>query len=71
MSIYRFVLRGPSGQLDDLGFMPLFDDRAAVAFGETMAQEIAQENPPPPPGSVIEVTDAERTVGNIGYGESN
>jgi hypothetical protein len=65
MSVYHFVLRSPAGQRDDLGFMPLFDDRAAVAFGEAMVREMAQEHPAPLAGSVIEVTEGKRAVGSV------
>jgi hypothetical protein len=37
MNIYRFVLHNPSGQVEELGSMPLLDDNEAVAFGETMS----------------------------------
>jgi len=34
MSIYRFVLRTPGSQVEELGIMPLPDDKDAVVFGE-------------------------------------
>jgi hypothetical protein len=65
MSIYRFVLRNAGGEVEELGFIPLSDDKEAVAFGETMVRELVQEKPTPYAHSVMEVSNGERTVGNI------
>jgi hypothetical protein len=65
MSIYRFVLRSRAGQVEELGFMPLLDDREAVAFGETVVRELVEGSPTPHAGSVMEVTSGERSVGSI------
>jgi len=69
MSIYRFVLRNHGGQVEELGYMPLPDDGEAVAFGESVARELAAENPRPYAGSVMEVTDGERAIGSIQPGK--
>jgi hypothetical protein len=65
MSIYRFVLRNANGEVEQLGFMPLPDDKEAVAFGETMVRELVEGNPTPYVDSVMEVSDGGRAVGNI------
>ena len=65
MSIYRFVLRNPDGQVEELGFLPLPDDREAVAFGTTVGRELVQGAPIPRTGLVMVVTEDERPVGKI------
>jgi hypothetical protein len=70
MSIYRFVLRNPGGRVEELGFMPLSDDKEAVAFGETVIRDMVEGNPTQA-GAVMEVTDDERTVGTIQPDQSN
>jgi hypothetical protein len=65
MSIYRFVLRNPGGQVEELGFLPLPDDREAVAFGEAVGRELAQGEPTPHTRSVMVVTEDECPVGKI------
>ena len=65
MSIYRFVLRHPGGQVEELGFLPLPDDREAVAFGKTVGRELVQGAPTPHTGLVMVVTEDERPVGKI------
>jgi hypothetical protein len=66
MSVYRFVLRSRRGQIEELGFLPLPDDREAVAFGKTVGRELAQGEPHT--GSVMVVTEDERPVGKIRVG---
>jgi len=68
MSIYRFVLRNPAGQVEELGFLPLPDDREAVAFGKTVGRELAQGKPASHTGSFMVVTEDERPVGKIRVG---
>jgi hypothetical protein len=63
--IYHFVLRSRAGQVEELGFMPLVDDREAVAFAETVIQDLAEGSPTLHAGSVMEVTSGERSVGSI------
>jgi hypothetical protein len=46
MSIYRFVLRTPGGQVEELGCLPLPDDREAVAFGQSVVRDMIQGTPP-------------------------
>ena len=70
MSIYRFVLRNPDGQVEELGPMLLHDDREAVAFGERMVRDLVADNPTLHAGFVMEVIDGNRTVGRIGPEES-
>ena len=57
MSIYRFVL----------GFIPLSDDREAVAFGETVVRKLVEDDPTPHTGTVMVVTEGahEHTVEEI------
>ena len=78
MSIYRFVLRSGSGQVEELGCLPLPDDREAVAFGKLVVQDIVQDMAQDlvqgslrPPAPVMEVIDGERTVGRIGPANSD
>lgn len=66
MSVYRFVLRNPGGQVEELGFLPLPDDGEAVAFGKTVGRELARGEPHM--GSVMVVTEDERPVGKIRIG---
>jgi hypothetical protein len=63
MSIYHFVLRSPTGQVEELGFLPLADDTEAVSFGKTVIREIVQENPALYAGVVMKVTEGDRGVG--------
>jgi len=42
MSIYRFVLRTPGGQVEELGSCRCPNDKEAVAFGETVIREMVQ-----------------------------
>ena len=70
MSIYRFVLRSGSGQVEELGCLPLPDDREAVAFGKLVVQDLVR-GILPPPAPVMEVIDGERTVGRIGPSNSD
>jgi hypothetical protein len=65
MSIYRFVLRDGTGRAEELGFMPLADDKEAISFGETVVREMVNGPPTPHAGSVMEVTDGDRSVGSI------
>jgi hypothetical protein len=67
MSIYRFVLRNPGRQAEELGFIPLPDDREAVAFGEAVVRELVEDGPTPHTGTVMVVTEGahERTVEEI------
>lgn len=65
MSIYRFVLRNPGRQVEELGCITLPDDGEAVAFGEAVVREITADSSAPSEGLVMEVTDGERIVGRI------
>jgi hypothetical protein len=74
MSIYRFVLRSGSGQVEELGCLPLPDDREAVAFGKLVVEDMIQDlvqGTLPPHAPVMEVIDGERTVGRIGPSNSD
>jgi hypothetical protein len=65
MSIYRFVLRSRSGKVEELGCLPLPDDREAVAFGKSVVQDMVQRTPPQQ-AVVMEVIEGDdRTVGRI------
>jgi hypothetical protein len=64
MSIYRFVLRVPGDQVEQLGALPLRDDRDAIAFAESVVRDMVQGNPAQQP-VVMEVIDGDRTVGRI------
>jgi len=55
--------------VEELGFMPLPNDKEAVAFGETVIREMVQGNLQA--GTVMEVTDDERAVGGIQPDQSN
>jgi hypothetical protein len=63
MIIYHFVMRSRDREIADLGFAPLRDDAAALAFGEGVARELAQK------GRYVrwsmDVTDGERAIGTI------
>jgi hypothetical protein len=63
MSIYRFVLRSRSGEVEELGCLPLRDDREAVAFGKSVVQDMVQ-GAAPQQAAVMEVIEGDdRTVG--------
>jgi hypothetical protein len=64
MSVYRFVLRGPSAQVEELGALTLRDDTEAVAFGRSVAQDMVQ-GLLPQQAAVVEVIEGERTVSRI------
>jgi hypothetical protein len=65
MSIYRFVLRSRSGEVEVLGCLPLPDDRQAVAFGKSVVRDMVQGTPPQQ-AAVMEVIEGDdRTVGRI------
>ena len=68
MSIYRFVLRVPGDQLEELGALPMRDDRDAVAFAQSVVRDMTQGNPAQQ-AAVMEVIDGKRTVGRIGSDE--
>jgi hypothetical protein len=70
MSIYRFVLRSRSGEVEELGCLPLPDDREAVAFGKSVVQDMVQGAAPQQAAvqqaAVMEVIEGhDRTVGRI------
>jgi hypothetical protein len=64
MSIYRFVLRVPGDQIEELGALLLRGDGEAVAFAESLVRDMVQGSPAQQ-GAVMEVIDGERTVGRI------
>jgi hypothetical protein len=68
MRIYRFVLRGPSAEIEELGAIPLRDDKEAVAFGQSVVRDMVQ-GALPQQAAVVEVIDGERTVGRINPGD--
>jgi hypothetical protein len=70
MSIYRFVLRVPGDQIEELGALPMRDDREAVAFARSVVREMTQGNPAQQ-AAVMEVIDGRRTVGHIQTDSSN
>jgi hypothetical protein len=64
LSVYRFVLR-QNGQLEELGTIPLPDDREAIAFGKSVAREMAENDPAPYAGAIMVVIEGERAVASI------
>jgi hypothetical protein len=68
MSIYRFVLRIPGDEIEELGALPLSGDGEAVAFAASVVRDMKQGNPDQRQ-AVMEVIDGERTVGRIDLGD--
>ena len=64
MSVYRFVLRGPGAEVEELGALPLRDDTEAVAFGQSVVRDMVQ-GVLPQQAAVVEVIEGERTVSRI------
>jgi hypothetical protein len=67
MSIYCFVLRNRSGRVEELGCLPLPNDREAVAFGEAILREAMGGNRTVCPDSALDVIEDERTVAKIQF----
>jgi hypothetical protein len=70
MEVYRFVIHGPDGEGEDLGYMTLFDDKDAVSFGKAVMQESGYGELSEHAGSMMVITDGEqRTVRKIKCGK--
>jgi hypothetical protein len=65
MSIYRFVLRKPCGQVEELGTIPLPDDSEAIAFGERVVRDLVKDDPAPYTGTIMDVIEGSRSVSSI------
>jgi hypothetical protein len=64
VGIYRYVLHVAGVKDEELGDLPLGDDREAVAFGQSVVRDMVQ-GAFPRQTSVIEVIEGERTVSRI------
>jgi hypothetical protein len=67
MSIYRFVSRTGS-QVEELGVMPLRDDKEAAAFGQSVVREMIQGTRKN--AAVLDIFAGKRTVSRIEYRKS-
>ena len=66
MPSYDFYLNSNS-DIDDLGYMELADDAAALAFGEKVIRDSMEGDAEQYTGWTIDITEGERTVGSIAF----
>ncbi len=72
MAAYHFALRNPVGDYEDLGYLAMPNDDAALAFGHDVVRDILREHAPAYAGSVMEITQGERTIRSVPlYFETN
>ena len=61
MCIYCSIVRNLDRQVEELGRVPLPDDRKAVGFAATVVRDLVAESPTSHAGLVVEVTDGNHT----------
>jgi hypothetical protein len=66
--MYSFSIRNGDGSVrENLGFMSLLNDYAALAFGNDVIRDMLPGNPDRHIGYAMEVTQGERTVCSIAF----
>jgi hypothetical protein len=66
MPSYDFYLNSNS-DIDDLGYMELADDAAALAFGEQVIRDSMEGDAEQYTGWTIDIAEGERTVASIPF----
>jgi hypothetical protein len=66
MLAYHFTLRKDGARVDDLGFMALVDDGAALVFGTQVIRDLMRGDRNYS-GWIMDITEGKRLVGNIPF----
>ncbi len=65
MRAYHFALRNDAGDNEDLGYLALPDDDAALAGGGKVIRDIMSGHTPSYSGSIMEIIEGQRVLGAI------
>ena len=65
MLAYHFCLRNDVGDNEELGYLAMADDDAALDFGRDLIRDITRQHAAAYTGSVMEITEGERAVGSV------
>ena len=65
MCTYHFMTRDAGKASEELGYVELANDAAALHFGERVVHDLMHDNHKQPPGWFMVITEDKRAVGKI------